>query len=127
MARDFVYSDVDIELTKASDGDITKDIDTDAIINSLTNIVSTIQGSRRMLPEFAQNLWELLFEPMDPTTARALGQGLLEAIKAWEDRLTVEGIDIYPDYDENEYRVNLTFTIKPIQEPISVEFILFQQ
>jgi len=127
MARKFMYSDIDMELTKASDGDVTKDVDVDAVINSLTNIVSTLQGSRRMLPEFAQDLWGLLFEPMDKTTAKQLGQGLLEAIRNWDDRIQVDGIDIMPDYDEAQYKVQLNFTIKPIEREQSVEFILFTQ
>jgi len=122
-----MYSDIDMELTKASDGDVTKDVDVDAVINSLTNIVSTLQGSRRMLPEFAQDLWGLLFEPMDKTTAKQLGQGLLEAIRNWDDRIQVDGIDIMPDYDEAQYKVQLNFTIKPIEREQSVEFILFTQ
>jgi len=125
--RKFMYSDIDMELTKASDGDVTKDVDVDAVINSLTNIVSTLQGSRRMLPEFAQDLWGLLFEPMDKTTAKQLGQGLLEAIRNWDDRIQVDGIDIMPDYDEAQYKVQLNFTIKPIEREQSVEFILFTQ
>ena len=122
-----MYSDIDMELTKASDGDVTKDIDVDAVINSLTNIVSTLQGSRRMLPEFAQDLWGLLFEPMDKTTARQLGQSLLEAIRNWDDRIQVDGIDIMPDYDAAQYKVQMNFTIKPIEREQSVEFILFTQ
>lgn len=125
--QNFIYSDIDMELDAFSDGDFVKDVDYDAVINSLNNIVSTVQGSRRMLPEFAQYLWELLFEPMDTATARELGQGLLEAIRTWEDRIIVEGIDIMPDYDSNEYRCVMTFSIKPIEEQQSVEFILFTQ
>ncbi len=127
MAKDYVYSDIDIELTKASTGDVTKDTDVDAIINSLNNIVQTLQGARRMLPEFAQNFWGLLFEPMDEETARELGQGLLEAIRVWEDRVEIKGIDIYPDYDSNQYKVLMSFEIKPLEEQQSVEFILFTQ
>ena len=125
--RKFMYSDIDMELTKHSDGDLTKDVDVDAVINSLNNIVATIQGSRRMLPEFAQDLWGLLFEPMDANTARAIGQGLLEAIRKWDDRISIDGIDIMPDYDSSEYRVKMNFTIKPIDIEQSVEFILFTQ
>jgi phage baseplate assembly protein W len=116
-----------MELDAHSDGDLKKDVDIDAVINSLNNIVSTVQGSRRMLPEFAQYLWELLFEPMDATTARELGQGILEAVRTWDDRIVVEGIDIMPDYDNNEYRCVMTFRIKPIEQQESVEFILFTQ
>lgn len=38
----------------------------------------TIQGSRRMIPEFAANLYYLLFEPLDEATASEIGETLLD-------------------------------------------------
>jgi phage baseplate assembly protein W len=127
MARDFVYSDLDIEFTRASDGDVTKDKDTTAILNSLSNIASTLQGSRRMLPEFAQDLWGLLFEPMDTETARAIGSQILEAVRTWENRVDVTAINIVPDYDNNIYKISMTFTIKPLRVEETIDFVLFSQ
>jgi len=125
--RGFVYSDVDMELTRQTDGDIQKDTDIEAIINSLNNIISTLQGSRRMLPEFAQDVWSLLFEPMDDDTARMIGERILEAVRIWEDRVEVTSIDIDTDYDTNLYNLRLNFTIKPLNDIQTVEFVLFTQ
>ena len=63
------YSDYDGNFTRQNDGDVQKDIDVDAIFNSIGNIVLTTQGERRMLPTFASNIKRLLFEPIDETTA----------------------------------------------------------
>jgi phage baseplate assembly protein W len=125
--RSSTYSDVDMELTKQTDGDITKDIDVQAVINSLNNIVSTLQGSRRMIPEFAQDMWALLFEPLDEDTARMIGERMVEAIQTWEDRVDVKVLNITPDYDSNMYNVKIEFSIKPIEQEISIDFILFAQ
>ena len=125
--RGFVYSDVDMELTRQTDGDIQKDTDIDAIINSLNNIIATLQGSRRMLPEFAQDVWSLLFEPMDDDTARMIGERILEAIRIWEDRVEVTSIDIDTDYDKNLYNLRMNFTITPLRDIQTVEFVLFTQ
>ena len=125
--RGFVYSDVDMELTHQTDGDIQKDTDIEAIINSLNNIISTLQGSRRMLPEFAQDVWSLLFEPMDDDTARMIGERILEAVRIWEDRVEVTSIDIDTDYDTNLYNLRMNFTIKPLSDIQTVEFVLFTQ
>ncbi len=127
VTRTSTYSDLDLELTKATDGDITRDIDIDAIINSLDNIVSTLQGGRRMLPEFAQDIWNLLFEPLDDDTARMIGERLLEAIQVWEDRVDVTLVDMTPMYDDNQYNVQVSFTIKPIEEILTIDFVLFAQ
>lgn len=125
--RSSIYSDIDIELSKQTDGDVKKDTDVDAIVNSLNNIVATLQGSRRMIPEFAQDIWALLFEPLDEETARMIGERLLEAIQTWEDRVEVSRIDITPDFDNNIYNLRMNFLIKPIEEETSIDFILFAQ
>ena len=119
------YSDIDIELTRQTDGDIQKDEDINAIVNSLNNIVATLQGSRRMLPEFATDLWNLLFEPLDVETGRMIGERMVEAIQLWDDRVDIDRVDITPDFDNNLYRARITFLVKAIRESISIDFILF--
>ena len=106
------YSDIDIELTKANNGDITKDIDTNAIKNSLKNILNTFQGSRRMLPTFAFNAYQLLFEPIDEITAHQIGELMLEGIQDWDDRVIIEDIYVIPKYDDNQYKIKLNFRLK---------------
>lgn len=119
-----VYSDYDGDFTKQSDGDIQRDNDVDAIFNSVRNIILTIQGERRMLPTFASNIQSLLFEPIDATTAKLIGESLIEAIKVWENRIDVTGFDIEPMYDDNYYRCRLNFVIAVSNEVESINFIL---
>lgn len=125
--RSFNYSDLDMNLTRQTDGDIQKDTDTDAVINSLNNIIATLQGSRRMIPEFAQDLWALLFEPLDGNSARMIGERILDAIRIWEDRVEVINIDIDMDYDASLYNLKMSFQIKPLEEVKAVKFVLFTQ
>jgi phage baseplate assembly protein W len=75
------YSDINLELKKTTSGDIEEQINAEAIKNSLGNILSTIQGSRRMLPQFALNSNNVLFDQMDEITAYELGDRVLEAIR----------------------------------------------
>jgi phage baseplate assembly protein W len=126
MAR-ATYSDFDIELPRQTDGDVQRDTDINAILNSLQNIVSTLQGSRRMLPEFAQDIHSLLFEPITDESARAVGNTLLEGIRTWEDRVEVIGIDIEPKHDMNQYRIRMEFIIKPLEQEQIIDFVLFAQ
>ena len=121
---DFFYSDYDGGFTKQEDGDIQRDFDTQAILNSLSNIILTYQGERRMLPTFASNVAHLLFEPIDEVTARLIAENLIEAIKIWEDRIEITGFDIEPIYDENYYRCRIKFNIVGSDEVESVKFIL---
>lgn len=127
MARTAVYSDLDIELSKQTDGDLKRDTELDAVINSLTNIVATLQGSRRMLPQFAQDLWALLFEPIDDTTSRLIGERVLDAIRYWDNRVNVTNLRIQPRYEDNRYDITVSFDIKAIKEERSIDFILYAQ
>jgi phage baseplate assembly protein W len=118
------YSDFDEDFTKQSDGDVQKDIDIDAIFNSLSNIILTVQGERRMLPTFASNVKHLLFEPIDEITARLIAENLVDAIRIWDDRIDITGFDIEPLYDQNSYRCRLKFAIIGSDETETIDFIL---
>lgn len=124
MADRVFYSDFDGFFTRQSNGDIQKDDDVNAILNSLSNIILTYQGERRMLPTFASNIAYLLFEPIDEITARLIAENLIDAIKVWEDRIDITGFDIEPLHDQNSYRCRINFTIVGSSEVETVNFIL---
>ena len=121
-----IYSDIDIELTKAQDGDILRDEEEDAIFNSLSNIINTIQGSRRMIPEFAVDIYAMLFEPMDDTTSYEIGRRMLGAIEDWDDRIIVENINVHSNYDIGQYEITLQYRVGTSQDVQTVDFILKQ-
>ena len=126
MAQTAVYSDVDIELSQATDGDILREINEDAVINSITNIINTLQGSRRMLPEFAASIQRLLFEPIDASTASLIRSRLITNINRWDNRVVVEEIYIDPKYDQNMYKCLLNFSILgfDVEGTRSIRFVL---
>ena len=121
-----IYSDFDASLDMQQDGDILRDTENEAIINSLTNILNTRQGSRRMLPEFAVNLMDLLFEPMDDATAHEIGNRIYGAIETWDDRIIIENLGINQNYDRNQYEITLDFRLKTSRKIETVNFILKQ-
>ena len=123
---DYMYTDIDIGMIKQTDGDITKDTNIEAVKNSISNILSTMQGSRRMLPEFAGAFHNLIFEPMDEVTARLIAERMIEAINKWDSRVIVDGLDIEMDHDNNQYNCTMSFRIRESREPETVKYILKQ-
>ncbi len=107
----YFWKDIDVNFEMKNDGDIKDMTNENAIANSLTNIFQTIQGSRRMLPEFALSIYNLLFEPIDEITAGRLGELIWDAIARWETRIVIEGLDIISDEDNGLYEVNLNYYI----------------
>lgn len=122
MAR---WVDVDISFDRRNNGDIKSVSNEDAIGNSITNIFSTFQGSRRMVPEFAAPIYELLFEPVDEITANNIGNMLLSAIERWEDRIQVEGLHIEANPDYNKYNCFLRFKMINSETVQTMNFVLF--
>lgn len=119
-----IYSDINMELEKQTDGDITKNIDLDAVKNSLSNIINTSKGSRRMLPEFGSDVQKLLFEPLDEITARRIGENILNSVGMWEDRIEILGLHVHVNEDNNRYDCHLSFTLRGAQIEESIDFIL---
>lgn len=122
--KTYVWSDIDGELEKQVDGDVGVKTDVQAIMNSLTNIMMTKPGTRRMIPTFASTLYWLLFEPIDEITARRIAESALEAIEIWEDRIEVTGFDIEPVPDEGIYRCRLSFTVVGSDQVEQIDFVL---
>jgi phage baseplate assembly protein W len=124
-----VYSDVDMSLEIQSDGDITRDIDVEAIKNSIVNIITTVPGERRMLPTFAFGVYNLLFEPMNDEVAQKIGNNILSAIQTWEDRIKIDTVTVITDYDRNRYNIVVDFTMKGMGSQVvySVDTILRAQ
>jgi len=111
------WKDIDINLSKKHNGDI-KDFENEfAIMESLRNIFHTIQGERRRLPEFAFNLYELLFEPIDDITAREIGEMMLEVIDRWEDGIIAKDLLVRPMPDQGRYDIKFTFQIRGSAAP----------
>lgn len=119
------WKDIDISLDMKNSGDIKDDIDLDAIENSLTNIVKTFQGTRRMLPTFALGIYNYLFEPIDEITAYEIGERMLEAINDWDDRVIVDDLLVEPKHDQNMYNIELTFRVGDFEEQRTINTILY--
>ena len=120
----YVWSDYDEELDKQNDGDIQQQIDVQALLNSINNIIKTRPGERRMIPTFATNTWNMLFEPIDRETARRIAEAILEGIEIWEDRIEVTGFDIEPRHDENSYRCRMSFVVIGSEVIQTIDFVL---
>ena len=107
----YYWKDIDINFERKNNGDIKDMTNTGAIGNSLTNIFQTLQGGRRMLPEFALPIYNLLFEPIDEITAGRLGELIWDAVTRWETRIVIEGLDIISDEDNGLYEINMNYYI----------------
>ena len=108
------YSDINLELNKDQSGDVKKDEDLDAVKNSIRNICETIQNQRVMLPTFAENGFNILFEPVNEEYANMMGEIIWDSIKDWDSRVGLENININVDYTNQQYQIEISFSVKNI-------------
>jgi hypothetical protein len=119
------YKDLDLNFTAHPvTGDVTKNKDINAIIGSVRNLLYTNFYERPFQPQIGSNLRRLLFEPIDAFTTNAIADDIRNTIKNYEPRVSIEAIEVEPDYDRNSYLVSLTFFIQNDPEPINVSFYL---
>lgn len=105
------WKDIDNSFEKKNNGDLKDNINEEAVSNSLSNIFQTLQGARRMLPEFALPIYRLLFEPMTELIASRLAEMIWEAVEQWDSRVVVEGVTMTIVEDRGYYEVNLNYYI----------------
>lgn len=120
-----LYSDIDINFTPHPvTGDIMKKIDYSAISQSIQNVLLTNHYEKPFRPEYGTNIRKLLFEPMDLMTASILKEEITNSIKNFEPRVLIEYLEIIPDFENNWYNVNLTYSVINLFTPISITFFL---
>ena len=79
---------------------------------------------RPFQPELGSNLKRLLFEQVDNTTAALLEREIRETIENFERRVDVRDVTASGFPDENGYKVEITFFLVNIPDPITVDFFL---
>lgn len=119
------YRDLDLAFTKHPiKTDVNKHIDALAVINSVKNLISTSNYERLFQPDIGSNVRRLLFEPMDTVTASLLKRTIIETLENYEPRVRVDAVAVSPDYENNTYKVGMTFFIINRTEPITIDFFL---
>ena len=67
-------------------------------------IINTVPGERRMLPEFGSRVRSLVFDPHDAILYTEIGREVIRAVERWEPRIVLEDVQIQKD-PANEHAV----------------------
>lgn len=112
IKRDYLYRDMNSDIALNSNKtDVVTNDNVYAIFGSLKNIFDYMPGQRILNPLFGLNFNSLLYEPMSEKTAKAIGMIIYNGLKDWETRISVNSIDIKPDYDDHTYYLDISFKI----------------
>lgn len=96
--------------------DLEMDPDEAAIRNSIFNILNTRQGQRFLIPTFGCNLLGYVGRPITTQTGEQIGRTILDAIRIWEPRVTIDNVFVVGKPDANEYDITLKITIPSLKK-----------
>ncbi|QPI18044.1 baseplate wedge subunit [Pectobacterium phage POP12] len=116
-----LYSDLEPNISKDWNNDVTAVKGSAAVRNSLIGIVTTAKGTRPFDSNFGCSITDELFENMNPLTAESVKTSIISAIREYEPRISTISVDVIPDYDNNSLVVTIYFSI--IDEPEEIEKI----
>ena len=78
-----------------------------------------------MNPDYGSDIRSYLFEPLDYGTANAITTNIRYSIDRWEPRITVSRIKAYPNFDDNGFDVEMSYSIRGTDDPpVTVDFFL---
>lgn len=119
------YKDLDLDFTPHPiKKDVNKKTGTNAIVQSLKNLILLNHYEKPFHPEIGSNVRKMLFEPLDPVTANILAQEIKNVVNNFEPRVKLEQVFVKENYDGNGFDVTLEFFMVNVPNPISVSFFL---
>jgi phage baseplate assembly protein W len=104
-----VFSDVNPDVHTESPFELT--FNEDSIKKSLETIFTTPYGSRVFRRRFGTKAMDLLYEPVDNQTASLMETMLRDTALLWEERIDKLTIKVLPDVPNQQYYVEMKYTI----------------
>ena len=127
VSRTQPYSDLDLSLALHPDfHDIVPLSDTDAVKNSVKNLILTNFNERPFNRTLGSNIRALLFEPADKFTISALRQYINLVLKQHEPRIDSVTIQIQDNSDQNRYDVTIGFRVISIDVEVDTYVYLIR-
>ena len=122
MAR---YSDFDLDFAKNPLSlDVNIKTDVDAVKRSIKNLIIPGRYERLFQPDLSAGVSGLLFEQLTPGTKNTIETRIRQTIQKNEPRANLRNVQVLEDFDNNELRVTVDFTVVNISRPVNLEFTL---
>lgn len=118
---DEVYLDVATDQSLGADGRIkmSKDVNVRAVMNSLRNIFTWIQGERILNPEFGETISKYLYQGITQFNVEQIMSEIKRLTSVWEPRVNiVEVVDVskVEDTEDNTVHLEIVFTIPGLSD-----------
>lgn len=104
-----MWQDMNLSFSLQSNGDLYVDTDSQALKNSLRNILLTVPGTRRRKPGFALGLQKYIDEFLDQTTYDDLKTLIYTNIMKYENRAVIDDIIVQQGNEIKTLYVQINF------------------
>lgn len=87
--------------------------DVELIQAGIHQILNTVPGERRMLPEFGSRIRYLVFDPHDDILYAEIGREVIRAVERWEPRVVLVEVQVQADeLNDHAVRVYVVWRLK---------------
>ena len=120
-----IYLDLKKDGTKTITGDLDIAVNEEAVMESVVNIIMTEKRSKVYRKRnFGVNLKRFVFEPVDRITAIELYEEIKNGIETYEYRAKDVEVTISPIPNDNEFLIDIYFTIEESENPVEIHTAL---
>lgn len=120
--RSIYFSDISLiskyQKTQHSDKSnsfiVTKNVNVEAVKNSLKNIFAWIPGERILDPMFGSRIREFLYQGITKTNIEQIIAEINRSVATYEPRVNItniENISTYDDHEQNLIRLNVIYRV----------------
>ncbi len=119
--------DLTVQFTRnPNTGDIALKSGSNAIKESLKNLILTKKFERPFQPGIGSNIMDLLFEPNDIITEQLIADEIRSVAENFEPRANIQDVIVNDERGGMGYRIKIIFTVANESEPITFTTFLEQ-
>ena len=118
------YKDIDLAFAAKPAGDVFKKTDAAAVKQAVKNLLLTNRGEKPFQPNKGSRVNSLLFEPLDPFTADAVKEEIINTINQYEPRVELSKVIVTPIYEGNKLNIFVEYRIVGLPIVETIEFVL---
>lgn len=120
-----IYSDFFTDfVTFETSRDVARQINEDAVISSIRNLLKTNRGDRLFNNTLGSDLNAMLFENTGPATEQLVADYIRKTIENYEPRASLIDIVVNTEVDDHLVNVSIVFRVINNSEPVVLELVL---
>lgn len=120
MAKVVNYRDLDLSFSKHPiSNDVAMLVETASVKRALRNLLLLKRFEKPFHPEINSGIQDMLFELVSPLQINRLKDTIKDLIARYEPRIILNALDVQPNLDNNDVRLDINFTVVNFQNTVS--------